>query len=207
LNIMNGRIEGLAPLTGVVWVALLILGRVTIGLADFLPPADMVVDYLMGSFRRVMWGGWVGRLSAFFLIWFAGSLRSTLSQREGAPGKLSEVAFGGGAATSGPLAVGFTIMTTAGHRPEVDGGISTAEAVTLYDVWTVITGHVVPVSLAALVGAAGVVSLRRAVFPSWFGWTGVVIALGCLSPIGYLAQVLAMVWLLLVSVWLYARGG
>ena len=182
------------------------LGAAIIGLYDFLPLTEKVVDSLTDNSDRVSTGGYIGGLSAFFLIWFAGSLRTALGEREGAKGRLSEVAFGGAVATAVALAAAFAVLTMAAQRAEADGGLSGAEAVTLYDLWSGITGLVVPVTLAVLVGAAGVVSLRTAVFPAWFGWASLLVAIGCLSPVGYLAQIGALVWVVVVSVWLYARG-
>lgn len=202
----SSRFEQLETLSGAVSVGLLILAVVLVGIYDYLPPADRVADFLSANSTRVMTGGYLGALGAFFLVWFAGSLRSALREREGAPGRLSEVAFGGGVAAGVALVTGFATLTIAAERAGVGGGISAEGAVTLYDLWSGIAGLVLPISLAVLVGAAAVVSLRRAMFPAWFGWVSAVVALASLSPVGYLGQILAVVWVLAVSVWLYAWG-
>ena len=200
-------LERLAILSGVAWFALLMLGALIIGLYDYLPTAESVVDSLTDNSSQVSIGGYIGGISAFFLIWFAGSLRSALAEREGGQGRLSGVAFGGAVATALALAASFSILSIAAQRAGADGGISSVEAITLYDLWSGITGLVVPITLAVLIGASGVVSLRTGMFPTWFGWLSVAVALGSLSPVGYFGQIAAMVWVLTVSVWLYVRAG
>ena len=202
----NSAIERLAPLTGIAWFVLLMVGAVIIGLYDYLPSAESVVESLTDNSDQASAGAYIGGLIAFFLLWFAGSLRNALGEREEGRGGLSDVAFGGAVATALALAAAFAILSIAAQRAGADGGIGVAEAGTLYDLWSAITGLVVPICLAALVGAAGVVSLRTGAFPAWFGWVSVAIAFSCLSPFGYAAQVVAMVWVPVVSVWLYARG-
>ncbi len=202
----NSRLERLAPLTGAVSVVLMIVGTVLIGAYDYLPPADDIVDFLNANYTRASIGGYLGTISAFFLIWFAGSVHSALRERESGAGRLSMVAFGGGVAGGISLAATFAVMTAAAQRAGVGGGISPEEAVTLSDLWGALGGLVVPVTLAAFIGATAIVSLRAGVFPTWFGWASGLIALGLLSPLGYLFAALSPLWVLVVSIWLYARG-
>lgn len=200
----GSRIE---HLTGALSVILFAVGSAVVGIYDFLPPADRVADYFTANSTRVNIGAYLGALGAFFLIWFAGSLRSALREREGARGRLSAVAFGGGVAAAVALAASFTVLSMAAARAGAKGGgIGAQEALVLYDLSTGLSGLMLPISLAVLVGASGVVSLRAAIFPAWFGWVSVLIALGSLSPVGYFAQILAVLWVLVVSLWLYVRG-
>ncbi len=62
------------------------------------------------------------------------------------------------------------------------------------------------ISLAVFIGATAVVSIRAAVFPTWFGWASALVAFGLLTPVAYIVLALAVVWLLVVSIWLYFRG-
>ena len=200
----NSRLEKLAPLTGVVMVVLMIIGAVLIGAYDYQPSADRAVEIFRDNPTGVIAGGFLGLLSAFFMIWFAGSVYSALREREGGTGRLSMVAFGGGVASGVALAAGWTIIVAAGVRVGAPGGISSVGAATLFDLYSAILSQMFAFTLAVFIGATAVVSLRVAVFPAWFGWVSALIAFGLLTPIGYL--VLALVWLLVVSIWLYRRG-
>jgi hypothetical protein len=69
----------------------------------------------------------------------------------------------------------------------------------LYDFYSHIMGQMFPVTFALFMGASAVVSLRSGLFPAWLGWVSLVIALGLLTPIGYIVIILALLWLLIMS--------
>ncbi len=202
----ESRLERLAPLTGLVSVVLIIIGAVVISNYDYLPPAEEVADYLNGNPTRVSTGAYIASISAFFLIWFAGSVRSALIEREGGTGRLSMVAFGGGVAAAVALGTSFTAVLSAGLRAGAPGGITPIGAVTMFDFWGQAMGQMFAFGLAVLIGATAVVSIRTTVFPAWFGWVSTLIAFGLLTPAAYIVLGLAVVWLLVVSIWLYVRG-
>ena len=201
----KSRLERLAPLTGIITVVLMMVGAGLFGVYDYLPPADKLEDIFSGNPNRVYLAGYIGSISAFFLIWFAGSVFSTLRDREGGSGRLSTVAFGGGVASGVALAAGFSTMVATGERAGAVGGINPLEAVTLYDLYGQILGFMFAITMAVFIGATAVVSLRNAVFPAWFGWASVLIAIGLLTPIAYMVLAFALLWLVVVSIWLFAR--
>ena len=157
-------------------------------------------------------------LSAFF-IWFLGSVRTFLRMAEGAPGTLSEVAFGAGLVT-------ITLATTA-SLPTValawDDTVAVAEAGLVQAVWNLNTLAPVPIgsSAGAFSFAAAIVILRTRVMPAWVGWIGVratimgLIATFFLvadepdSPLGTPANLggflLGMLFILLLSIFMVIR--
>ncbi len=203
----ESRLERLAPLSGLISVVLIIFGAIVISNNDYLPPAEEVADFLNGNPTRVSTGAYIASVSAFFLIWFAGSVRSALMEREGGTGRLSTVAFGGGVAAAAALGTSFTANLSAGLRAGAPGGITPIGAVTMFDFWGQVMGQMFAISLAVLIGAAAVISLRNGVFPTWFGWVSALVAFGLLTPFAYIVLFFAVVWLLVVSIWLYIRGG
>jgi hypothetical protein len=202
----ESRLERLAPLTGLVSVVLIILGAVVISNYDYLPPAEKVADFLNSNPTRVSTGAYLASISAFFLIWFAGSVYSALREREGGTGRLSMVAFGGGVAAAAAMGISFTAILSAGLRAGAPGGITPIGAVTMFDFWGQVMGQMFAISLAVFIGATAVVSIRTAVFPAWFGWVSALVAFGLLTPVAYFVLALAVVWLIVVSIWLYFRG-
>ncbi len=202
----KSRLERLAPLSGVVSVVLFIVGAVVISNYDYLPPAEKVADFLNGNPNRVSTGAYLASISAFFLIWFAGSVHSALREREGGTGQLSMVAFGGGVASAVAMGTSFTAILSAGLRAGAPGGITPIGAVTMFDFWGQVMGQMFAISLAVLIGAAAVVSLRTSMFPAWFGWASALVAFGLLTPFAYFVLAFAVVWLSVVSIWLYIRG-
>lgn len=200
------RLDRVAPLTGLVTIILLLAGTFLIGLYDFLPPAEKIADHLGANPDRVYVGSYLAALSAFFLIWFAGRVRAALREREGGDGWVSEVAFGGGVAGGVMVLLTFTSIGSTALRAGTEAGISPIGAITLYDFWSQLGGLAFPVSMAVFIGATAVVSLRTSLFPGWFGWASALIALGLLTPFSYAVISLGMVWVLVVSIWLYVRG-
>lgn len=203
----KSRLERLAPLSGLASVVLVIFGAVVISNYDYLPPAEKVANFINGNSTQVITGAYIALISAFFLIWFASSVRSALLPHEGGTGRLSMIAFGGGVAAAVALGISFTAVLSAGLRAGAPGGISPVGAVTMFDLWGQLMGQMFSSGLAVLIGATAVVSIRTDVFPTWFGWVSVLIVIGLLTPAAYFVLLFAMIWLLVVSIWLYIRGG
>jgi hypothetical protein len=201
----NSRFDRLALLSGLLAVVLFYAGAALIGIYDYLPAAEKIADYLMDNAARVMAGGYLGSISAVFLIWFAGSVRSVLASYEGGNGRLSDVAFGGGLGASIALALGFTFIITAAARAGAEGGITAVGAITVHDLWGQILGYVTSLMLAVFIGATASISLRTDLFPNWFGWLSVLLAIGLLTPLNYIFIFPGTLWLLVISVWLYVR--
>ncbi len=202
----ESRLERLAPLSGVVFVVLAVIGILLTGAVDYKPSAERAVEIFAANPGNVSLGGNIGDYAAFFFIWFAGIVFAALREREGGAGRVSTVAFGGGVAAALAVAVGMTFLGAGGVRAGSPGGITPEGAVTLYDLYSGLMGGVLSIALAAFIGATAVVSLRTMMFPAWFGWASALIAVGLLTPIHYIFEGVALVWTVVMSVWLYRRG-
>ncbi len=202
----ESRFERINPLTGAVSVVLIIVGVLVFNYYEFLPPAEQIAEFLNGNASQVSIGGYLGSLAAFFLIWFAGSVRSTLLKREGGTGQLSTIAFGGGVAASIAMGTSFIGIFAAGLRAGAPGGIAPIGAVAMYDFWTQLSGQLFSIFMAVFIGSTAAISLRTGLFPAWFGWLSILVAVGLLTPFAYAILAFAMVWLLVVSIWLYLKG-
>lgn len=202
----ESRFEKLAPLAGLGAVIFMMAGAGVFGVYDYLPSAEKLTDIFSDNPSRVLLAGYLGLFSAFFLIWFSGSLFSSLSEQEGGNGRLSMTAFGGGIASGIAMGIGFSAMVSVGARAGAVGGISAAEAVTQYDTYSTILGQMTAFTLAVLIGASGLIFLRTSMVKGWIGWASVLIAIGLLSPFGYAVLAFALVWLVWMSFWLYRQG-
>ena len=67
--------ERFAPLTGVVFVVLLVAGVVVINNYDYLPPAGEIESFYEDNSTTVSIGAFLALLSVFFFLWFLGSVR------------------------------------------------------------------------------------------------------------------------------------
>jgi hypothetical protein len=201
----ESRLERLAPLTGVISVVLFFAAAGMYGFYEYYPAAEKLQSFFNEHSTRLYYSGYLGILSAFFLMWFAGSLYKTVRQIEGGEGRLALVAFGGCIAASLGVALAYTALPIIAGLVREEGGIGPIEAVLLnlqYGNFLVVAGF----PIAVLIGATSVVSLRTSMFPKWFGWVGVVITIGLLTPEGWIIIAPAMIWLFAVSIWLYRRG-
>ncbi|MFB3049261.1 MAG: hypothetical protein ACE1Z9_03820 [Acidimicrobiia bacterium] len=198
--------ERFAPLTGVVFVVLLVAGVVVINNYDYLPPAAEIESFYEDSSTAISVGAFLALLSVFFFLWFLGSVRSTLRVTEGGTGRLSAVAFGGGVAAAAAMIVGYSATLAAAQRAGTTGGIGADAATSLHDLASVLVGNTAPIAFAVLVAATALVALRTGVFPAWLAWVSVVLAVGLLTPLNYIFMGFALLWVLIVSILLFRQN-
>jgi hypothetical protein len=200
----SSKLERLAPLTGVVFVVLFVVGAVLSLKSGFLPPGDEIKSFYEDSSTNVRVGGYLMQLSAVFLLWFVGSLRVKLRSAEAKPGRLSAVAFGGGVAVAAVIMVSQAATIAGAARGSTDEGVAVETAVALFDFTGVMMGSALPLAWAVVLGATAIVSFRTNVFARWLSWATAVVAVGLLIPeVNFLLVGLALPWALVVSIVLY----
>ena len=64
----ESRLERLAPLTGVIALVLFSIGAALLGIYEYLPSADRLREIMSDNAANVFAGGYIGSISAFFLI-------------------------------------------------------------------------------------------------------------------------------------------
>jgi hypothetical protein len=184
------RLERFAPLTGIVAVALWIVGVIvqeSSDLADKDSPEE-ILAVLQSDANTIIAGGVIFAFGVVFFIWFLGSLRSTLFAAEGGVGRLSSIAYG-----SGMLAALTLILQVA---PSVQGAfdeddLSPEAAQALQSVGEAAFAGT-EFTLLAMFAAVGLIILRTRVFAAWLGWVSLAIALLlAIIPIGWAGVVWA----------------
>lgn len=216
------RWERLAAGLGILFVVLQVAaGTMLAGAPALDAPSPQIQRYLVDDGVNVLVAATLATLAAFFGLWFLGSLRTFLERAEGAPGRLSKVAFGAGLVT-------ITMATTA-SLPTValawDDTAALAEPGLLRAVWNLNTLALVPIGSSAGVFclAIALVILRSRVLPAWLGWIGVLAAVAGViatfylvaddpdSPLGTPANLggflLSMLFILLLSIFMVIRLG
>jgi hypothetical protein len=193
-------LERFAPLTGVVFVILVVVAVIVGGeTPDANDGIVKVVDYWRDNDGKAIASAIIAAYSAVFFLWFAGTLRSVLASAEGPPTRLASTAWGGAIV----LTVGWVILIgatfvaadTAGDvAPQVTQTLSVLQADFFF-----------PLSVGAGVFllASGLNILRWGALPAWLGWAAVVLGVAAISPVGFFAIVLMLVWILVVSVVLF----
>ena len=203
------RYERLAPLTGIAFVVLTVVG-VLIATKDspddFPGEVQQIVEYYTDGKDSIITGSWIAIVGVLFLFWFAGSLRERLGFAEGGAGRLASVAFGGGVAAATILLVFNAVNLIGALRVEEHDEIAPETATALSDASNGLIGTALPVAMAAMIGAAGVVAIRTGALPRWLGIVSLVLMVGLLIlPIAWILLLPALLWVLVVSVLLYTR--
>jgi hypothetical protein len=190
------------PLTGVIAVALWLIGVFTLdGVADS-PDSDASPEQVLAFYRDdtdvILTGGFLFMIGGAFFMWFLSSLRSRLLTAEGGLGRLSTLAFAGGIATAV-----FLIATPGGDVAAAveEDDLSPTSADALHDITDAFFVGA-EVSAIVLTLATGLVAIRTGALPKIFGWLSVLLAVWLvIGPIGWAGLLLGFpLWVLAASV-------
>jgi hypothetical protein len=194
-----------APLTGVAAVVFWVVGFFLF-LSTDVEGAEEAAEILAGyesDENAILFAGWVFVLGGVLFLWFLGSLRTRLLAAEGAPGRLTAIAFGGGIAT----AIFLMTLPLGDMAAALADELEPQAAQALNNIGT--AGFIgAEFSAIALLVATALVALRTGVLPRWLGWVSLLLALWLLiAPIGWLALIFGVpLWILVVSVLLYRQA-
>ncbi len=168
----QSRWERLAPLTGVVAVAIIIavfsIGGST---PDEHDSASKVWAYYSRHHDKQIALAFILAIALPFLVFFASTLRHEL-RRAGGTGQLSTAAFGGGvlaAAGFGLLSTVHIALSSAGERVATQATVQTLNVLDNNDFVPAVAG------VALLVLAAGLSVVRHGGLPRWLGWVAIVL--------------------------------
>jgi hypothetical protein len=193
----QSRWERLAPLTGVIAVAI-IIAVFAIGGSTPEPDdrAGKVWDFYSKHHDKHMALGFILAIAIPFLIFFVSSLRSDL-RKAGGTGQLANAAFGGGvlaAAGFGILATVHVALADAAEQLATQGTVQTLNVLDGNDFIPAAAG------VGVLVLAAGASAVRHGGLPRWLGWVGIVFGIATFTPAGFIAFLASGVWIIVASV-------
>jgi hypothetical protein len=191
----------LAPLTGVLFVVLAVAAFIISGETPGTDDSPQkILNFYVDNDTSQLWAGAVLAWSTVPLLFFLGVLRSTLHAAEGPIARLSAVAFGGGIVLIiGALSfAGFTF--TLGDI--ADDGLTPQAAQTLN---ALNSDFFFPVAagLATLMIATGLAAIAWRALPAWLAWTALVIGIVALTPLGFFAFLVFLLWTVVTSVVLW----
>ncbi len=196
-------LERLAPLTGVVFVVLVVAGAVLGGeTPEGKDSQESIVRYWTDNEAERIWSDALGAWAAVFFMWFAATLRSVLRAAETGPARLASLSLAGATiAATGLLCAVSIDFATAESAGDVPGDVT--------HTLTVLNNNFF-FPMAAGYGifllAAGVLAVRTGALPAWLGWGAIVIGVLCVTPVGFFAILGGLVWVLVASVLLYQRA-
>jgi hypothetical protein len=142
-----------------------------------------------------------------FLLGFLAALRGRLAEAEGAPGRLTSLAFGSGVASAVLFLIAIATFTSSAFAAN-DTGKFRLDPNTfrlLNDLGYVIWVGAVIVG-ALVVWATSAVALRSGLLPKWFAWLGVLAGILQLLAIFFIPVFIFWGWILITSGLLFFRS-
>jgi hypothetical protein len=193
----------LIALTGVLFVALLVAGFIVGGdTPDGDSAGAKVVAYYKDNEAKNFVAIVLIALSTVPLLFFASTLRErarvALSGRSVIP---NFILVAGVLTASGLLAAGVIHLALTDLGDETRPAAAQALNALDNDSWIAFA----PPAAMLVLGAA-LAGIRGTLLPTWLGWVGVVLFVLQFTPAGFFAALLALVWLIALSVMLYLRG-
>jgi hypothetical protein len=198
-----------APLTGVVFVVLMIVGFAIAGSSPSTDDSNAkIARYLAKSSNqdRNVVAFFIVLLAMLFLVAFFASLRARLVRAEGNVNRLSSLAFGAGVISTTLLVTAIAIFVspifTAGDADafSIDPGIYRVTQDLGYEIWVAST---VVATLA--IWATAAISRQTGMLPGWFVWFSVVAGVITLFAVFFFPIFVYWLWIAVTSVLLSLR--
>jgi hypothetical protein len=193
----QSRWERLAPLTGVLSVAIIVavfaIGGDTPEEHD---SATKVQAFYSSHHDKHKALAFILAIAIPFLLFFVSSLRNDL-RRAGGTAQLANAAFAGGVLAAGGFAILAAVHLALAEAASSANTISTAQTLNVLD-----NADFIPAAsgVAVLVLAAGASAVRHGGLPKWLGWVGVVVGIAVFTPAGFFAFLAGGLWIVITSI-------
>jgi len=190
------RWERLAPLTGLVFVGIIVavfaIGGETPDEHDSL--AKVQAFYIKHHDKQTT-VAFVAIFALPFLLFFASTLRRAL-RRAGGTGQLANTAFAGAILAAAGFGLVSTVHLALSNAGESVRTLSTVQTLNVLD-----NNDFIPAAagVAVFVLAAGASAVRHGGLPRWLGWIGVVLGVVAFTPAGFFAFLASGLWIIVAS--------
>jgi hypothetical protein len=199
-----GRLERLAPLTGLLAVALIVAAFAVFSAStpDTNDALGKIVRFWRKHDNEAQLSAVLLALSAVPMTWFAGSMRKALRLAEPGRGRLAYVAFAGLVILSTGFLIGGALQFALGESADdlSPPAIQALNALNV-DFWFPYIG-----GISIFMLATGVAVLRHRALHVAFGATALLLGIVALTPFGFLAFLASGLWIAAASVTLFLRG-
>jgi hypothetical protein len=192
-----------APLTGVGFVVVLIIGFIVSGEppnAD--EPVQEIVDHYVDNKDAIMVSAGITVAAATLLVFFGSVLSRVLAARAGADSVLPRVAFAGTVLIAVGAGIDQSLSFALADRAD---DIEPAAVQALQAYWD---NDFVPFAIgqALLFLGAGLATVRYRALPVWLGWVAILFGVSAMTPAGFIAFAGGAAWIIVVSILLTLRN-
>ena len=201
--------ERWGPLSGVIFVALMIIGFVISGDSPSSDDSNVKITEFVGKHseqvQNIVWF-FFALAAVLFLIMFVAALRSRLVHEEGGLGRLGTLAFGAGIASAVflfsaiSLFVSPLLLAIDAEKFPPDPGIYRITQTVGYELWIAST-----VCGALVVWATSAVVWQTRFLPRWFGWSGIVVGVISLFAFFFFPVFVFWLWIIVAAILLVVR--
>lgn len=197
---MTDRLSRIAPLAGVVFVALAVASFIVGGeTPDFDAGTQEVLDFYAAHESAQFAAAILFGYAAFFFVVFGAALNGALRRDDTSHRVAATSGFAGSVlAALGVLAfASFTFVLADAHDSLEPAAAQALNALNGDFFFPIAVG-------TALYSIGfGLAIERGVVLPAWLGWLGVVIGIAAVTPIGFFAFLASGIWTLILSIGLY----
>lgn len=200
---MISRSTRWAPLTGIVFVVLVVLGG-PVGegsTPDSKATGAQVIAYFEAHSSREQFGAVLLTLAFIVFLFFAGSLRSYLRQTAAVEGLGAVILAGAAVLVTGQTAGSGLILALSDSPQHLSP--DAAQALNLLNNDMVLTNAA---GFCVFGIASGLAILRGAALPRWLGWMAIVIGVSVVTPAEFVGVLLLAFWIVTVSVLIMRRS-
>jgi len=198
------RWERLAPLTGAVFVILVVVAFVALGqdTPGAHASAQKVQTYYSEHQGREAAAAFVLALGLPFLVFFSSVLYRAL-RTAGGQGRLAAAAFGGGLLAAAGFGFAAAIHFALADAADKASTLGATQTLNVLD-----NDSFIPFAagLGILLLASGLAAVRYGALPRWLAWVGIVLGVATFTPAGFIGFIGSGVWIIAASIALYLRG-
>jgi len=202
-GVLAGGQRWVAPLLGLIFVALLVVGFVlTAGSPDSSAGALTVLSYYLDHRAQQITSAILIIVSIPVGLFFFGLLREYLRQSRAAR-PFATIAFAGAAvfAAGGCVAAGLQFALA-----DVPGQLSPSAAQAMNVLSNDMSFPLIVAGVSVMQLGFGIAVLRGRLLPAWLGWLAVAIGVvAAAGPLGFFGFLASAVWILLASALMYER--
>lgn len=195
-DMKRNRWEQLAPLTGVLAIAVIVIAVIAGGSTpDVKDPASKVLAFYAKHRDTEMNSAFLICIGSGILLLFVTTLRHALAQRS-PTARLANASFAGGIVAAAGILLDATVQLALADSAKYGDA-------TVTHTLNIFAGDVfLPMSagMGIMVLAAGASALRTSALPKWLGVIGVIAGVATFTPIGFPAFVVCLAWVAVTSV-------
>jgi hypothetical protein len=195
-----------APLSGIVFVVLLIVGFIPVGgdTPSIDDSASKITSFYADNQGKEIAAVILVALAALFLAVFAVALRDYLRA-----GKAERDFWPTVALVGAVIAVAGLFVAGGTHIALIDGGDKNISPDAMVALNALDNDNFLAFSVPLgimLFGVAGAVLKDGAALPKWLAWVGIVLGIVYFSPVGFVSFGLTGIWIIIASILMYQRS-